>query len=401
MKRLMVVGAGEVQLNLIMVAKDLGYYVTVCDMRDGTMAESLSDSYHKINYMDKEAVLQAAREERIDGIVSNSEPAMMTVAYVAKVMELPGNSPESVEKLLSKSKFRELQKSIGIYAPQYYIISTLEELLEKAKSMNYPIIIKPNQCSGTRGTKKIESFDRRLLEDNFQICKDFSRNQLVTIEEYVEMSSLRVNEADVFVLDNDFIWDGWVWADRSSDTPMLPMTNIFPMAMPYVVKDEIKNIVNLILKEAGIKLGEYNVETYYTPEGKLFVVEINPRQGGNYIPQLIEQHTGVSLTKLLVSTAVGDMSYYKELKDFKRENNYVTLQIVFSKASGILEDLYIDSSIQRYVRWVNQVIKPGEQVDKGINAGKVVAYVNLQFDDYWTQHHFTDNIEEYIYPILR
>ena len=400
MKRLMVVGAGEAQLNLIYEAKNLGYYVTVCDMRSDTLAEKLVDTYHKINYLDKDAVLQAAIEEQIDGIVSNSEPAMLTVAYVSTELQLPGNSPESVATLLSKSKFRELQSRVGAYAPKHFVVKTIEESIEKIQLMQYPIIIKPNQSPGTRGTMRIDKFDKSLISSAFNICAEFSRNKLVTIEEYVEMSCLRVNDADVFVLGDEFFWDGWLWEDRSPDTPMLPMTEIYPMAMPNVVKKEIITTVERLLSEARIKHGEYNVETYYTPDGKLFVIEINPRQAGNYIPQLIEEHTGVSLTRLLVSTAVKDMSYYESLKTFHRQNNYITLQVVFSKRNGIYKDLYISPEIKQYVQWKKVVAKQGDKIEKGINAAEAVAFVDMKFDSYEVQRKFTNNIENYIYPIV-
>lgn len=401
MKKIMIVGAGKVQLNLIRAAKEFKYYIIVCDMREETEAEKLADKYYKVNYMEKEKVLEIAQKEKIDGVISNSEPAMITVAYVAENMGLPGNSVESIETLLSKSKFRDLQNRVGVYTPQHYIVTTVEEAISKAKRMCYPIIVKPTQCSGTRGTTKINSYDEVKVRTSFEACRDFSRNNLVTMEEYVEMSCLRVNDADVFVLGDEYIWDGWLWEDRSPDTPMLPETEIFPMAMPEVNKKEIQHTVNKILKASGVRHGEYNVETYYSPKGELFVIEINPRQAGNYIPQLIEQHTGVSLTKLLVSTAVNDMSYKEYLETFKREYNYVTLQVVFAREDGIFDSLYIDPTIEKYVQWVDQVLASGASVEKGENAGEAIAYVNMQFDDYSTQHYFTNKIEEYIYPIMQ
>lgn len=397
MKKLMILGAGEVQLHLINAAKEFDYFIIVCDMRSDTEAEKLADKFYKINYMDKDAVLSIAKEEKIDGIISNSEPAMISVAFVATAMGLPGNSVESIETLLSKSRFRDLQQRLGAYAPKHSIANSIDEILNILKEMSFPVIIKPTQCSGTRGTTRLDVYDKTLIKDAFEACKEFSRNGTVTVEEYIEMSSNRVNDADVFVLGDKFIWDGWLWEDRSPDTPMLPMTEIYPMAMPEVVKREIRENVENILRGAGIRHGEYNMESYYTPDGKLFVIEINPRQAGNYIPQLIEQHTGVSLTKLLVSTAVGDMSYYEELKGFKRKHNYVTLQVVFAKESGKFKELFIDPSVERYVKWIDQKFEIGSIIDKGINAGEAIAYVDMQFDDYKTQQSITRDIEKYIY----
>ncbi len=401
-KKLMILGGGENQLPLIKASKDMGYYTIVCDMRDNTEGALLSDEHIALNYMDREKVLSAAKERNIDGIISNSEPAMLNVAYISQQLGLVGNSEESVETLLSKDKFRSLQQSIeGVYAPKHYIVSDKEELLDKISLMEYPIIIKPAECSGSRGTTKIDRYDYDLISKTYDICREFSRNGCVTTEEYVEMTCLRVNDADVFVMGDDILWDGTLWEDRSPDVPMLPMTEIFPMALPEEQFQKIKTVVNKILRKSGVRHGEYNVETYFTKDGEVFVIEINPRQAGNYIPLLIKEHTGVDLFKLLVSTSVGDMSYYEYLKTFKRENNFVVCQVVFARQDGIYDGLYIDPEIKPYVQWIKGEAAIGTVVKNGGNAGDAVAFVDLKFDSYEMQHKCIDNIENYIYAKIK
>lgn len=400
MKKIMILGVGAAQLNLIREAKSLGYHVAVCDMRAESEGAKLADSFYPVNYMNREEILKAAEREQIDGVISNSEPAMLNVAWLSQRLGLPGNTEESVQTLLSKEKFRALQKKVGVFAPAHFVADSPESLLNRARSMKYPVIVKPTESSGTRGTARFDAYCELNMTSAYRICADFSRNGLVTIEEYVRMNNLRVNDADVFVLGGEFLWDGWLWEDRSPDAPMLPMTEIYPMALPDERKAEIRATVEKILKGSGVRHGEYNVETYYTEDNQVFVIEINPRQAGNYIPQLIEQHTGVSLTRLLVSTAVNDMCYYEELKTYERQYNFVTLQVVFSKRDGIFKELYLAPEIKQYVKWVDCCVHVGEKVVRGKNASEAVAYVNMQFDSYETQHHFTDRIEEYVYPLL-
>ena len=401
MKKILILGGAKAQVQLIQAAKELGYYVVLCDFTTTNPGIALVDKHYQVSTLDREAVLEVAIKEHIDGVISNSEPAMLNVAYISQYLGLVGNNVESVEKLLSKNKFRKLQKDAGVYAPAHSIVSSFEELLEAVKSMKLPIIVKPTESSGTRGTKKIDVFDEMKLCEAFMTCCEFSRNNLVSVEEYVEMKCLRVNDADIFVLGDEIIWDGWLWEDRSPDTPMLPMTEIFPMALSDEEKTKISSTVERIIHKSGVRHGEYNVETYFTDNGEVFVIEINPRQAGNYIPKLIKQHTGVDLSKLLVSTAVNDMRYYEYLKTYKRQKNFVTLQVVFSKSEGAFEKLFISPELEKYVQWIELKAKPGDYVKQGINATDAIAFVDIQFDDYETQHKFTDDIEKYIYPIVK
>ncbi len=400
-KRIMILGVGEAQLNLIQQAKKEGYFIIICDMRSESEGAKLADKYYKVDYMKKEAVLKIAVDEKIDGVISNSEPAMVTVAYVAQKLNLPGNSVESVETLLSKTNFRKLQESCGVFAPKAFNVKSCSKLLEVARNMKFPVIIKPTKSSGTRGTTKIEEHSVALIENAFEICREFSRDGFVTIEEYVEMTSLTINNADIFVLNDEILWDGWYCTKRSEETPMLPMTEFLPVVISDVEKQKIADTVTSVIKSSGIKHGEYNVETYFTKNNDVFVIEINPRQAGNNIPQLIKEHTGVDLTRLLVTTAVNDMSYYEELKTFKRECNYITHQVVFSKKDGVYSELYIDEELKKYIQWCNEVVSIGDFVKKGINAADCVAYVEFKFDDLKTQQYYTENIERYVYPLLK
>lgn len=400
-RKILILGVGEAQLNLINEAKKLGYHVIVCDMRAESEGAKLADKFYCINYMDKDAVLEIAREEEIDGVISNSEPAMLTVAYVSEQLGLPGNSVKSIETLLSKTKFREVQKRAGVYSPAHYAVSTEEELFEKIQDIEYPIIIKPIESSGTRGTTKIEGFDESAIQKAFNLCKEFSRNDLVAIEEYVSMSSYSVNGAEIFVKDREFFWEGLYLQNRSLQAPMVPMNEIFPVGLSNNEIDKIKNAVEKVLIEAEIKLGEYNVETYFTENGEVFIVEINPRQGGNNLPLLVKEHSGLDLTRLLVSTTVGDMSYYNELKKITREHHFITQQVVFSREDGFYDGLFIAQEIQPFVKWIKEEYQKGEKIVNGINAADVVAFVDLEFKDYETQHYFTDEIEKYVYPLVK
>lgn len=399
-KKLMILGAGGAQLNLIKESKALGYTTIVCDMRPEMEGSKLADKYYQIDYMDLDGVYTIAVQESIDGIISNSEPAMINVAYISQKLNLIGNSVETIESLVSKSEFRNIQRKAGVFAPDHYVVRSYKELLEKAQIIQYPIIIKPTESCGTQGTTRIDAYDEEIIINTYDLCKEYSRNDFVSIEQYIPMSCLRVNDIDVVVIGDDIIWDGWLWEDRSKDTPMLPETEIFPMALPENKKEKIKNVIEKIIKTAGIRHGEYNVETYFTDKDEVFVIEMNPRQAGNYIPQLIEQHTGVNLCKLLVSTSVGDMTYFNELKSFERECNYVTLQVVFAKECGILSDIFISPEIKPYIKWIDQIIQIGDEIIEGANAFDAIAFIDMQFDTYERQHYFTDDIEKYIYPIV-
>ncbi|MDO4539382.1 MAG: hypothetical protein Q4B54_14545, partial [Coriobacteriales bacterium] len=54
----------------------------------------------------------------------------------------------------------------------------------------------------------------------------------------------------------------------------------------------------------------------------------------------------------------------------------------------------------KYVQWIDQPVKVGISIVRGVNASEAIAFVDLQFEDYETQQTFLMNIENYIYAVI-
>ena len=110
MKKLLILGANDKQVQLIKTAKEEGYYVIVCDYDNSRPGIPLADKVYPVNYMDMESVLSVAKQEKIDGVLGNNDPAMPIVAYVSEQLGLVGNKKSSIDSIVSKSCFREIQE---------------------------------------------------------------------------------------------------------------------------------------------------------------------------------------------------------------------------------------------------------------------------------------------------
>lgn len=402
MKRILILGANEKQVQLIQAAKEEGYYVIVCDYTNDHPGIPLADKHYQVSYLDQEAVLSMARHERIDGVIGNNDPAMSVVAFIADQMRLVGNKPESIKKLISKTAFRQLQEHAGLYCPKHFEANDYSTVEMEIDRFDFPIIVKPSVCAGTQGTTKLSDNHSERLRDAFEVCRKLSRNGKVTIEEYVEMPSLEVIEADVFVMGDEILWNGIFSTRRSIMAPMIPMTYIFPAIVTDEEFSAIKKTISKVFREARVRHGEYNIELYFTTKGEVFIIEINPRQGGHRIPQMIRQHTGVDLNKLLVTTSVGDNDYYTSIRNIQGGRNYLTQHVVFSDCSGLLEKIEILSPVKPYVTEIELHKEVGSKVNQRQNGSDYIAYVTLLFPDRETQLAYSrEQIEQLIFPVVR
>ena len=101
MKKILILGGAEAQVPIIQAAKKEGYYVVLCDWTTTNPGIKYADKHYQISTLDRDAVMKVAVEENIDGVISNSEPAMLNVSYIAKELHLRGNSVSGLKKLLT------------------------------------------------------------------------------------------------------------------------------------------------------------------------------------------------------------------------------------------------------------------------------------------------------------
>lgn len=400
MKKLLILGGAEAQVPIIHAAKKEGYYVILCDWTTTNPGIKYADRHYQVDTLDRDAVIKVAVEEKIDGVISNSEPAMLNVSYIAKELHLRGNSISGLEMLLSKDGFRSLQEKVGVFAPHHFKVDSETEFLKVANNMQCPFVVKPVASSGSRGTTKVLSHNVEELKKIYKINTDYSRDNCCTIEEYVDMPSLTMIEGDLFVLNKEIIWDGLFFNTRSSITPKLPMTYSIPFRIDSTELVEIQDTLIKLLDAAGFTFGELNAEMYFTKDHQLFVIEINPRQGGAGIPSFIFRHCGIDMYKLLVTTAVNDDRYFDYLKQYNRECHYISRHSVFAHSSGIYKGICCSPDIQNYVVNIEERISYGERVEESDNGTNVLAFVDLEFESYELQHQYCEYLENYIKPII-
>lgn len=364
MKTIMVIGAGEAQVPLIEAAKKEGYYTVVCDLNPDAPGVVLADEFVKVSTKDRNGLFRIAQEKKIDGIVANSEYAMCDAAFISQKLGLVGNPEEAIAILSSKSMFRTLQKQIGLFAPKV------------GKELPFPVIIKPDMNSGTRGTAVANN--EAEVDEAVKACSALSRNSKAIVEEYIPIDPETVVEGEIFIHQGEILWDGLFRSIRSNAAPMIPMTYVFPLAEERV--ENLKEELKFAFQAVGVVYGEYNIEACFVDD-ELFIFEVNPRQGGNDLPRYVEKHCGIDYYKLLVTTSVGDEKYWKSLGVKERDNNRITHHMLFPRKSGKYRAIKIAEEIKDYISGVQIIAIAGDRIEAAKDGSGSIGYVDLVFKD--------------------
>ncbi|MBR2182358.1 MAG: ATP-grasp domain-containing protein [Acidaminococcaceae bacterium] len=395
MKTLMIVGAGKSQVPLIQAAKKEKYHTVVCDIDVNAPGVALADEYYKVSTKDRFALFEVAKRRRIDGIVANSEYAMCDIAFIANSFGLVGNPERSISILSSKSEFRKLQRKAGLFAPNYLYGDSIEKWNDK--SFNFPVVIKPDQSSGTRGTVIVRaSDDYNLIKSSVFECSKISRNGKAIAEEYVPGSICTTIEGEIFIHKGKILWDGLFLTIRSKMAAMIPMTYVFPLHEEEERIIKLKEALSKAFCTANIVHGEYNIEMYFTDNDEPFIIEINPRQGGNELPKYVMQHCGIDYHRLLVTTSVGDDDYWNSLENNKRKTSFITHHMLYPRTKGVFKGLQIDDSLRNCIYNTQIDLNYGDEVNNTVDGSSCVGCVDLLFSNVEEQGQISSDLEKLI-----
>lgn len=381
MKKILLLGGSAQQIAAIETAKRLGYYTILCDFLTDNPGQYHADKFYLVSTTDKEAVLNVAKQEHIDGVLAYaSDPAVPTAAYVAQELGLPGNPLESVEILCNKDLFRAFLAKNGFFTPRADAYSTVEdaELALHMGIFRLPVIVKPVDSSGSKGVGRID--DVSEAEDRLTYAMRFSRCKKVIVEEFVEKygyqvagDGLSINGRLVFrCFGNDHF-------DPDGASPYVPISASFPYNLPDSIHQKIHDEIQRLLTLLNMGNSTYNFDIRVDKDMNVYLMEVAPRDGGNYIPQVIKYLTGgTDLVEYSVRVAMGEPV---EVPEKTEPNGYASYFAVHSKFSGVLDRISISDEIRRaHIVEEFSLKQPGAEIRAFTGANTSLGCLLMKFD---------------------
>ena len=249
MKKLLLLGGSAQQVVAIETAKKLGYYTVLCDFLTDNPGQYSADKFYLVSTTDKEAVLDVAKKENIDGVLAYaSDPAAPTAAYVAEKMGLSGNPYESVEILCNKDRFREFLKNNGFCTPAAKGYSDIDSAFADIKNgyFRMPVIVKPVDSSGSKGVGKIETIEETLQK--LEYAMSFSRGKRIIVEEFVEKFGYQI-AGDGLSIDGKLVFRYFAndHFNPKCVNPFVPISASFPYNMPDYIQDKVHDEIQRLL----------------------------------------------------------------------------------------------------------------------------------------------------------
>ena len=378
-KRLMLLGGLRYLLPVIEEAHKLGVYVITADYLPDNIAHKYSDEYCNVSIIDKEAVLAKSRELKIDGILSHAvDPGVVTAAYVAEKMGLPFQcSYEAACILQDKSRFRQFLRDNGFNCPNAKGYTNAEEALKDVDYFNWPVIVKPVDSAGSKGVSRVD--DPEKLLDAITYALSESHNGHFIIEDFLEKQGFSAG-SESFVVDGKLLYNGFYdqYFDKNAVNPYTPSAEVWPSIMEQKYQNEIKSELQRIFTLLGVTTGLFNVECRVCTDGKVYLMEVSPRAGGNRLAEMLNYAADVNINEAETKKAVGLQVVNMHEPNYK---GHFAILVLHSEKEGIFQKIEIETTFrEKHVIEEEIRISVGDKVGSFTGANAALGTLFLRFD---------------------
>jgi carbamoyl-phosphate synthase large subunit len=257
-----------------------------------------------------EDVLAIYEKEKPEGVIvqfGGQTPLNIAMELLEAGLPIIGTSPEAIDLAEDRDRFREIMDKLGIPQTESGMASTLEEALEVAGRIGYPLMVRPSYVLGGRGMEVVR--DEEMLSQYVAEAVDVTPERPILIDKFLE---------DAIEAEADAICDGTdafvpavmehieLAGVHSGDSACV----IPPASIPEKHIETIEEYTRKIAIELNV-IGLMNIQ-YAIFEDTVYVLEANPR-ASRTVP-LVSKVCNISMARLATQVMLGKKLSDLELK---------------------------------------------------------------------------------------
>lgn len=379
-KKILILGGGYVECDVVRRAKELGYYTIVTDNHIDlslSPAKLLADEYWNISWSDIDTLEKKCLENNVNGVLAGfSEFRVEQMIRLCGRLKFPCSlTMDQLDVTRDKVKFKKLCQHYGIPTVKEYSYNSAK---------NFPVIIKPVDRAGSIGINVANNEEE--FQKFYQIAESLSPTKNVIIEDFISNGI----KFDIYY----YIQDGTPYFLGSSDTLMCKKNvyaKILQKAWTFPSKyesDYLNNYQDALLKmlsELGINNCYLTMSAFYQ-NGCIYFFEAGFRLSGEKSYNWYKSVSGINYLDCMLNFSLGLPQ--PQLSSIKNKKHSVILNLfgVDGQIKRIQDEVI--SECPNVIAY-SPYIKEGDLIHNATSVLKKLAMITLA----------SDNIEELVRSI--
>lgn len=248
-----------------------------------------------------EDVLEIVRIEKPKGVIvqyGGQTPLKLARALEAEGVPVIGTTPDAIDKAEDRERFQKAVDKLGLKQPENTTVTALEEAVEKAQLIGYPLVVRPSYVLGGRAMEIV--YDEVDLRRYFQTAVSVSNDAPVLLDRFLD---------DAIEVDIDAICDGKqvvIGGIMEHIEQAGVHSGDSACSLPaYTLSKEIQDVMRKQVRELAFELGVKGLmNAQFAVKGNdVYLIEVNPR-AARTVP-FVSKATGVPLAKVAARVMIG------------------------------------------------------------------------------------------------
>jgi len=294
--------------------KDEGFETIMVNCNPETVSTDY-DTSDKLYFepLTVEDVLSIYEKEKPEGVIvqfGGQTPLNIARELEEAGVKIIGTSPDTIDLAEDRDRFRNMMKKLGIPMPESGMASNLEEALDVAEEIGYPLMVRPSYVLGGRGMEVVH--DEEMLREYVAAAVEVTPERPILIDKFlsnaIEAEADAISDgADAFV---PAVMEHIELAGiHSGDSACV----IPPVSIPKKHIDTICEYTKRIAVELSV-VGLMNIQ-YAIADNTVYVLEANPR-ASRTVP-LVSKVCGMSMARVATQVMLGAKLTELNLKQSK------------------------------------------------------------------------------------
>lgn len=293
-KRLLILGGMRFSCEIVNKAKEMGIYTLVADYNkiEDSPAKQIADEAVDLSVTDVEAVVDFISNNAVDGVfVGFNDMLLPYYAEICKKAGLPCyGTKEQFDTLIAKDKYKALCRQFGV--------PTIPEYSIDDENINYPVLVKPVDSSGSRGINICHN--KQELLQAVETGRQASKTGKVLIERYMDGREVTVfwtfQDGNYYL---SALGNRHVKHNQGMDVIPLPVGYTFPSIFLPKYQEEVEENCKKMFRHLGIKDGMMFMQCK-VENGICYVYDLGFRLTGSLEYKILERVCGYNPLEMMI-----------------------------------------------------------------------------------------------------
>ncbi len=319
-KKIMVLGSGPIRIgqgiefdycsvHCVWALKEAGYETIIVNNNPETVSTDF-DIADKLFFepLTPEDVESIVKLEKPDGAIvqfGGQTAIKLTKALMEMGVKILGTSADDVDAAEDRERFDEILEQCGIDRPKGTTVFTVDEALEAAHQLGYPVLVRPSYVLGGQGMQiAVNDSD---IEKFMAIINRTHQEHPILVDKYLMGKEV---EVDAICDENGILIPGIMEHIERAGVHSGDSISVYPTQK---VKPFIKEIIadyTARLAKALHVIGLINIQ-FIVLDDKVYVIEVNPRSSRTipYISKVTDIPVVDVATRVIMGKTIKEQGY--------------------------------------------------------------------------------------------